>query len=217
MLGPLREGGAYLGGNARLVEELVGRPGEDILYVGDHIFADVHVTKSLLRWRTALVLRELEAELDAIEAFRVKQTELDALMAEKERLESLHDRLRVQLQRLEAGYGPKPTIPDVQIRRRLQELRRAEEAIDVRLAPLSREASELVNQRWGAPMRAGNDKSHLARQVERYADVYTSRVANLLYATPFAYLSAAPRQPAPDPIDPSHETNRRSPRLSARS
>ena len=37
-------------------------------------------------------------------------------------------------------------------------------------------------------MRAGNDKSHLARQVERYADVYTSRVANLLHATPFAYL-----------------------------
>ena len=32
------------------------------------------------------------------------------------------------------------------------------------------------------------DKSHLARQIERYADVYTSRVSNLLALTPFVYL-----------------------------
>jgi 5'-nucleotidase len=37
-------------------------------------------------------------------------------------------------------------------------------------------------------MRAGNDKSHLARQVERYADVYTSRVANFLSQTPYVYM-----------------------------
>ena len=40
-------------------------------------------------------------------------------------------------------------------------------------------------------MRAGNDKSLFARQVERYADVYTSRVSNLRYETPYAYLRAA--------------------------
>ena len=39
-------------------------------------------------------------------------------------------------------------------------------------------------------MRAGNDKSRLARQIERYADVYTSRVSNLLDLTPFGYLRA---------------------------
>jgi 5'-nucleotidase len=186
--GPLREGGAYLGGNARLVEQLVGRPGEDILYVGDHIFADVHVTKSLLRWRTALVLRELEEELSAIEGFREQQEKLDRLMDERERLESLYDLLRIQIQRQEQGYGPTAGATVSQMRRRMQQLRGNLDALDAQVAPLSRAASELVNQRWGPPMRAGNDKSHLARQVERYADVYTSRVANLLYATPFAYL-----------------------------
>jgi hypothetical protein len=39
-------------------------------------------------------------------------------------------------------------------------------------------------------MRAGNDKSHLAQQVERFADIYTSRVSNFLYETPFGYLRA---------------------------
>jgi hypothetical protein len=186
--GPLREGGAYLGGNARLVEQLVGLPGESILYVGDHIYADVHVTKSLLRWRTALILRELEDEIAAVEAFRQKQSELDRLMSEKERLEWEYDELRMGLVRAEKGYGPVPAVPAASVRRRMNELRRSLDALDEQVAPLSREASELVNARWGPPMRAGNDKSHLARQVERYADVYTSRVANLLHATPFGYL-----------------------------
>ncbi len=186
--GPLRPGGAYLGGNARLVEQLVGLPGESILYVGDHIYADVHVTKSLLKWRTALILRELEDEIAAIERFRAKQVELDRLMAHKERLEWEYDELRVGLLREGHGYGPTPAVPVASVRRRMNELRRSIDALDDQVGPLSREASELVNVRWGPPMRAGNDKSHLARQVERYADVYTSRVANLLHATPFGYL-----------------------------
>ena len=33
-------------------------------------------------------------------------------------------------------------------------------------------------------MRAGNDKSRLAYQTERYADVYTSRVSELLALYP---------------------------------
>jgi hypothetical protein len=39
-------------------------------------------------------------------------------------------------------------------------------------------------------MRAGNDKSQLARQIETHADLYTSRVSNLFHLTPFGYLRA---------------------------
>ena len=55
----LEAGGVYSGGRGAGR----GQPGavrRRILYVGDHIFGDVHVTKSVLRWRTGLVLRELE-------------------------------------------------------------------------------------------------------------------------------------------------------------
>ena len=62
---------------------------------------------------------------------------------------------------------------------------------DERIAPLAKAASELGNATWGPLMRAGNDKSLFARQVERYADVYTSRVSNFRPETPFAYLRAA--------------------------
>merc|ERR1719313_504520 len=43
-----------------------------------------------------------------------------------------------------------------------------------------------VNAYWGYMSRAGfADKSHLMRQIEKYADIYTSRVSNLLPYTPY--------------------------------
>ena len=47
-----------------------------------------------------------------------------------------------------------------------------------------------VKKAWGPMMRSGQDKSLFARQVERYADIYTSRVSNFAYQTPFAYWRA---------------------------
>jgi hypothetical protein len=82
----------------------------------------------------------------------------------------------------------------------MTELRARLVALDERIMPLAKRSGEILNPRWGPLMRAGNDKSHLARQVERYADIYTSRVSNLLAETPFAYLRAArgslPHDPA---------------------
>ena len=86
-IGKLRDGGAYLGGSAATVEQHLGLSGDDILYVGDHIYADVHVTQRLLRWRTALVVRELEQDLAAIESFEKEHRRLNEAMAQKELLE----------------------------------------------------------------------------------------------------------------------------------
>jgi hypothetical protein len=82
----------------------------------------------------------------------------------------------------------------------MQGLRGDMEALDLRVAPLAKLASEIMNPGWGPMLRAGNDKSHLARQIERHADIYTSRVANLLYSTPFAYLRS-PRGNLPHDVD----------------
>lgn len=194
-------GGTYLGGNAAGVEEALGLGGEEFLYVGDHIFSDVRVSRSMLRWRTALVLRDLEAELGALEAFKPQQERLTAMMAEKERIEHRFSRLRLGLQRLEKGYGPQPEASAGDLKRRLSKMREEIVALDAKIAPLAMEAGELVNPRWGPLLRTGNDKSHLARQIERYADVYTSRVANLLALTPFVYLRS-PRGSLPHDSGP---------------
>lgn len=195
--GNLRDGGIYVGGDAATVERHLGLSGVELLYVGDHIVADVSVSKSLKRWRTALVLRELEAELEAEDAFRGSQAELETLMGEKERLERGSTQLRLQLLRMERGARrSRRSRLESALRDQIHSLREELKALDGRIGPLARASSELVNERWGAIMRTGNDKSHLARQIERFADIYTSRVSNLGLISPYAYLRA-PRSSLP--------------------
>jgi HAD superfamily 5'-nucleotidase-like hydrolase len=187
VMGPPELGNAYVRGNACLVEQAFGIAADEILYVGDHLFTDVHVTKNVLRWRTALILRELENEIIAIEAFAGAEQSLDAEMEKKESLEAMLAEARIALQRLKNGYGSQPAQTKNELERQIQSLRERLEAIDNRIAPMAQAANELVNPTWGLLTRTGSDKSHLARQVERYADIYTSRVSNLLQATPHAY------------------------------
>lgn len=184
----LTTGGAYVGGNAGLVEHHLGVAGDQILYVGDHLLADVHVSKNVLRWRTALVLRELEADLVAEEAFEPERVHLQGLMTEKEELESLVCQARLELQRLRDRYGPPLNRAADAIEAEVAGHRARLAALDEEIGPLASRAADVSNPHWGPLMRAGNDKSYLARQVERYADIYLSRVSNFLALTPFAYL-----------------------------
>jgi 5'-nucleotidase len=188
--GDLEPGGVYFGGCAAQIEDHLGVSGEEILYVGDHLYADVHVTKALLRWRTALILRELETEIDELEAFRPTEDALRALMAEKEDLERSLARARLDRQRARQGYAP-PVGRVEEGDAEISHLQEALVTLDDRIAPLARAAGEIRNPAWGPLMRSGYDKSLFARQVERYADVYTSRVSNFLYETPYAFLRAA--------------------------
>lgn len=186
--GPLEEGRVYVGANAPLVEESLGLRGEEILYVGDHLFVDVNVSKKVLRWRTALVVRELETEIEEFQSFADKQKKLSRLMVKKEQLEAEFSAKRLQRQRLQKGYGGSDGVNVKTIEQGMSKLRSRLTDLDERIAPLARESSRLVNKNWGPLMRTGKDKSLFARQVERYADVYTGRVSNFLHHTPFTYL-----------------------------
>jgi hypothetical protein len=188
--GDLEPGGIYFGGCATQVEQHLGVTGDEILYVGDHLFADVHVSKAVLRWRTALIIRELEREVRELEAFSPTEADLTRLMAAKADAETRLAAVRLDRQRIRHGYAPpsrSPADPDAEVSRLQNEL----VALDDRIAPLAKAAGEIRNRAWGPLMRSGYDKSLFARQVERYADVYTSRVSNFLHATPYAYLRAA--------------------------
>ncbi len=188
--GPIPGPGVYLGGDATRVEEWLGLSGSQILYVGDHVFADVRMSKASLRWRTAMILRELEEEIEAIEAMASVEAELSTLMAEKEAMEHRHRAARLELQRVRGRYGPQPDRPQSEVTAELDAAWERMVALDEQIAPLARQSAQAFSPRWGTPMRSGYDFSHLARQVERSADIYTSRVSNFLFATPFAYLRA---------------------------
>jgi len=189
--GPLAPGGAYVGGDASLVEASLELSGAQILYLGDHLFGDVHVSKQTLRWRTGLILRELEPEIRALEGAEAADAELRRLMARKEELDGRMAHLRLARQRGQLGYGPPPPAKPEELDAAIQSIGHEIQALDSTIGPLAKASGETGNPTWGPLMRAGYDKSLFARQVERYADVYTSRVSNFLAATPFAYLRAA--------------------------
>jgi 5'-nucleotidase len=189
--GVLEPGGVFLGGDALLVESSLGLSGAQILYLGDHLFGDVHVSKEMLRWRTGLILREIESEILALEQARAAEAELQKLMARKVGIDNRLAHLRLARQRAKQRYGPQPEGSLDVIEAALDGSAEEALALEAEIAPLAQAFGELGNPTWGPLMRAGSDKSLFARQVERYADIYTSRVSNLLAATPFAYLRAA--------------------------
>src|SRR5262249_44801399 len=129
---------------------------------------------------------------------------LAALMLEKEDLEHAYCLQRMELQRSRSGLSPLGQAAEDALERGLSAKRAGIAALDHAIAPLAKAVGEVPNERWGLLLRAGNDKSPLARQVERSADVYTSRVSNFLHVTPYAYLrsprGSLPHDPVRDPV-----------------
>ena len=65
--------------------------------------------------------------------------------------------------------------------------------------PMLEQDGQAFNKHWGYLSRAGlNDKSQFTRQIEKYADVYTSRVANFLRYTPYMYFRSPSQSLAHD-------------------
>ncbi|KAL4274006.1 hypothetical protein GQ457_13G023160 [Hibiscus cannabinus] len=187
-----RTGCLYSGGSAQMVENSLNIHGDEILYVGDHIYTDVSQSKVHLRWRTALICRELEEEYNALILSRGHRANVIELINQKEVLGDLFNQLRLALQRRSKGR-PAQTLAatnmdDRELTESMQKLLIVMQRLDDKIAPLLEADGELFNKRWGFLSRAGLwDKSHLMRQIEKYADIYTSRVSNFLNYTPFMY------------------------------
>lgn len=196
-------GGLYSGGSAQMVESSLGVQGDEILYVGDHIYTDVSQSKVHLRWRTALICRELEEEYTALIGSRAHRASLIELINQKEVLGDLFNQLRLALQRRmkdrPAQTFAATKLDDQELTESMQKLLIVMQRLDEKIAPMLDMDGELFNKRWGFLSRAGLwDKSHLMRQIEKYADIYTSRVSNFLHYTPFMYFRSQEQNLAHD-------------------
>src|SRR5204862_5996370 len=141
----LRENAVFLGGSAANIEQYLGVSGYEILYVGDHMFGDVHVSKDVLRWRTALILRELEDEIRALDAFWPTEQRLGALMSQKEELEAEACAIRLALQRQRNQYVSAEPVDTPSLTHRLSEIRAQTDALDDEIGPMARAANEIFN------------------------------------------------------------------------
>lgn len=175
--GKIERGGIYQGGNATQLQNDFGIEGEDILYLGDHIYGDVVSLKKRLNWRTALVVEQIEDEIKGLRATCEIQKKIDDLMAEKEiwerRLTDLHDR------RMDKGEKTSKADAD--------KLFAEIEKIDDQIAKEIPAYQAHFNPYWGELMRAGNEESLFMGQVEKYACIYMGRITDLLEYSPRTY------------------------------
>jgi hypothetical protein len=171
------EDGIYQGGNAQTLQKSSGLSGEQILYLGDHIYGDVLSIKKTCNWRTALVIDELHAEIEALEKSAHLSDEINLLMSEKivyeHKLDELFDK--------EIEKGKKPQKEKVQDH--FQKI----EKVDKKIGKLIRAHSQHFNPHWGETMRAGVEPSRLAGQIEKYACIYMAKISDFCEHSPRTY------------------------------
>jgi len=68
---------------------------------------------------------------------------------------------------------------------RLAQLTVRRESLQARRKQLTIERETKVHPVWGELMKVGLEKSRFAQQLEQYACLYTSRVTNLKFYSPF--------------------------------
>ena len=121
------------------------------------------------------------------------------MLRRKDDLSELFNGLKASLARYADGAGaPSPphavdAASAALARDRARVLLGAMKDLDGELAPYLYDEGHTFNKHWGYLTRAGHDdKSHIARQIEKYADVYCAKVTNLDAYTPFHHFRAAP-------------------------
>lgn len=171
------EEGVYQGGCAQTIQKSSGLTGEQILYLGDHIYGDVLQIKKTCNWRTGLVIDELIAETQANEKSAPISAEINTLMKQKIDMEQKLDELFDK--ELEKGKKPDKV--------KLQEHFQKIEKIDKKIGKLIRTHTQHFNSYWGETMRAGVEPSRLAGQIEKYACIYMAKVSDFIDYSPRTY------------------------------
>jgi hypothetical protein len=171
--GPLTPG-IYEGGCSSLFTQGINVDGEDILYIGDHIYGDILRVKKSVYWRTALVVEELHNEVEKLKSVRETDKKIADFMIKKRVLEEhLVDMLTSYkdegkpVNEKELHYDQKK-ISD----------------IDREIGALISVREEVFNKFWGETMRAGAEESYFAYQVERFACIYMSQLKSFLKCSP---------------------------------
>ncbi len=175
-------GGIYSGGCLAGLMKLIGEPGESVLYVGDHIYGDIVSSKLESTWRTALVVHELEEEIHKRRECRgaiAEQAELaERLSALGGRMDHLRDVVRLLSGGENGAAGETESDELAAARAAFRQLFGEHQEVLRNAAQLADEIDAHFNPYWGAFFKQGPSKTRFARQLETYACLYTSRVAN---------------------------------------
>ncbi len=177
--------GVYMGGSREALMKLFEGPGEQMLYVGDHIYGDVVSSKLSSTWRTAMVVSELEEELMVRRGLASQLRHLDVLRAEiillGQRMDDLNDILDLYRKAKANGHRD-PSDPALDpTRELLVDLRHEHRVMRRQASRLQNRISRTLNPYWGSLFKQADSKSLFGSQVDDFACVYTSRASNFAF------------------------------------
>ena len=170
----LEQGKVFQGGNYQhLTKMLEIDAGEEILYVGDHLYSDVLRSKRTLGWRSCFIVPEIA---DEMKVFR-EQLPLRKQIAD---LRTLRDELSLYGDSVRRN-AEDPTAEAVQAK--LRQIDEDDEKIKTKLIGLAERYHAAFHPVWGQMFHAGYQDSRFAYFVQNYACLYTSKATNLGLAT----------------------------------
>jgi 5'-nucleotidase len=197
---PLERGTIYEGGNLEDLERALAAAGDQVLYVGDHIYGDILRSKKESAWRTAMIIQELEGEVLAHDScladFERAEQHEDARDRLEDELRFYHGRFKELSRRIDHARGkPNGTSASevdaeaerTRIKRAIDRVRARLRHVDGELHAIERRIDQRFHPFWGSLLKEENEQSSFGAQVEEYACLYTSRVSNFLFYSPQQY------------------------------
>ncbi|MCB0419664.1 MAG: HAD-IG family 5'-nucleotidase [Bdellovibrionales bacterium] len=182
MEGPL-EKGIYQGGCASIFTTDLKLDADEILYIGDHIYGDIVRLKKDCSWRTALVIEELQDEVDKANKARKIEEKINELMKLKLPIETQIDQLICD--KIEQGI--------TQHEKQIDDLIAKVGELDLQIGSHIREMNKAFNSYWGEILRVGIEESFLAYQMERFACIYMARLSDFFTQSPRSYFRSSKR------------------------
>jgi 5'-nucleotidase len=166
----LAEGTIFQGGNWKHLNAMLEtEAGEEILYVGDHLYSDVLRSKRTLGWRSAFIMPELPEEMKAFDEQRLLQNQIKQLRKLRDDLSVLGDSIIIN----------ENNIEDAELQLKMQTLQEDDEKIKAKLTVMAKEYHSQFHPVWGVMFQAGYQDSRFAYFVKNYACLYTSKATNL--------------------------------------
>lgn len=196
------KGRRYQGGNLWDMERRLGAHGEQVLYVGDHIYGDILRSKKASLWRAALVVEELEEE---IRHSMEHQADFELLAELEQKRRDLDDLANLQRQSLSALERTRPQAAArhsrssakakgskafMEQKARRDRTKKKLKSVCRRIEQLENRLDSAFNPNWGMVFKEGAENSRFGEQVEDYACLYTSRVSNFFDYSAYQYFRA---------------------------
>ncbi len=188
----LEKNKVYSGGNYTKFEEIIGSKGDEVLYIGDHIYGDILRSNKDSGWRTVLVVEELEEELSKVQSVAQDVKNLNKLESKRSNLDyelTIYSNKRKTLETFkENNYltltEQEKALIGKSIEDFSEEIKLFEHKLERNINQINsmrKKIDTAFHAKWGPVFQEADEISRFGDQVRDYACIYTSRLSNFFF------------------------------------